>query len=62
MTRCPPCAVKSAACRGPTENPYVASASLKPRLRSWVSGRLSMPAISPMIGLLTLRCLSWVPM
>ena len=50
MTRCPPCAVKSAACRGPTENPYVASASLKPRLRSWVSGRLSMPAISPMIG------------
>ena len=29
------------------------SASLKPWLRSWVSGRQSMPAISPMTGLLT---------
>ena len=27
VTRCPPCAVKSAAWRGPTEKPNVASAS-----------------------------------
>ena len=38
MTRWPPCAVKSAAWRGPTENPYVASASFEPE-RFAVSGR-----------------------
>src|SRR5882757_8786596 len=52
-TRCPPAAVKSAACRGPTLKPKLASASLKPLLRAWVSGRLSMPASSPITGLAT---------
>jgi hypothetical protein len=62
VTRCPPCAVKSAAWRGPTVKPYVASASTKPLLRSWVSGRLSIPAISPMIGLATPASRSRRPM
>ena len=34
----------------------------KPWLRSWVSGRLSMPAISPMTGLVTPAPRSRVPM
>ena len=61
VTRWPPCAVKSAACRGPTEKPNDFSASEKPLLRAWVSGRLSIPAISPMIGFDTLRALSCEP-
>src|SRR3954454_19572403 len=42
----PPSTVKSAATRLLTLSPQSASASAKPLLRSWVSGRESMPAIS----------------
>ena len=42
----PPSTVKSAATRLSTSWPHSASASLKPWLRSWVSGSESMPAIS----------------
>ena len=42
----PPSTVKSAATRLSTFSPHLDSASLKPLLRSWVSGSESMPAIS----------------
>ena len=62
VTCCPDSTVNEAACRALIVKPYFASVSLKPRLRSWVSCRLSMPAISTITGLLTFFAFSCSPM